>query len=455
MLPELKNSIVLITSRDQNTRNFGTGFVLRRSSAAVYVLTCAHVVKDVGGPEQINVDGIPATVAKSGEAEGIDLAVLKVEGLWYKPLLNRKRVGEKGRSVITVGFQQYDRSRLLRPLKGTLGNQVELQSSQTSDRIQAWDLQIIDDHPLKPGYSGSPVVDRETGEVLAVVSHRQGQGESGLAISISALEKIWPIIDSNQVYQILLKLGYWQQVRQFKKLINTHSVAALLIHGEPQSGQRWLLNRLVSQHVRKSLTSSPVVVDFDSPVRRDDVKALWRVLAWKVGLKGQAAPEEIIKKVYKLWKTQNVLIVLHKIDLLPEPGLRVSELIENFWLPLASQAREAMKDNQDYKLLMFLVDYQGKVGKLNLPFIEKLDAVWNPQWPLLAPKIEDFSDDELRDWLEHEGDSLPVDFNNEEVIIQEILKNSENGIPELVLQEICDRCDCDWYEELEKLWKKL
>ena len=454
MIQNIKDSIVLITSSDAENHKFGTGFVFRRSSSAVYVLTCAHVVKDLGTSEDICVDGMPATLAKSGENKGIDLAVLKVEGLWHKPLLNQKGDGERGKSVLTLGFQHHDKACLLRVLEGALGKQVELQTAKLENRIQGWDLQILDEHTLQRGYSGSPVIDKESGVVLGVVSHRQGLGESGLAISINALEEIFPTIESKQVYQLLLKLGYRQQVRQFKSLIRTHSIAAILIHGLPQSGQQWLLNRLISQHIPKIMTTRPIRMQFDSRVRKNDSHALWRELGRLLGL-SKPEPDEIIRRVYKRWKTQNILIVIHDIDLLPKPREKILELIENFWTPLVKKAHKNVKGKSDYKLLMFFVDYQGKIGDLYLPFVEKLDSRWNPEWPFLSQKIEDFSEDELRDWVERENDGLPSDFKDEEVIIQEILDNSEDGIPELVLQEICERCGCDWDEELSKWWKKV
>ena len=43
---------------------------------------------------------------------------------------------------------------------------------------------------MKPGYSGSPVVDRTSGYVLGVVAQLISQGK-GLAISIEALGKVW------------------------------------------------------------------------------------------------------------------------------------------------------------------------------------------------------------------------------------------------------------------------
>jgi hypothetical protein len=57
-------------------------------------------------------------------------------------------------------------------------------------RIKAWDLEITDKFPLQPGYSGSPVVD-EYGKVIGVVNTRLGDGKTGVAISIEALEQIW------------------------------------------------------------------------------------------------------------------------------------------------------------------------------------------------------------------------------------------------------------------------
>lgn len=447
----MQESVVLITSQDSDNHRFGTGFIIRRSSGAVYVLTCAHVVRDVGGPDQVCVSRQPATVAASDEAEGLDLAVLKVEGLWNLPVLKLQASGDKGSVVKTIGFQLYDHAHLIRPLKGQLGNVVGLQPQQAQSPIQAWDLQIVDDHPLKPGYSGSPVVDPERGCVIGVVSHREGKGEYGLAISIRALDRIWRVVDSEQLYRLLLKLGYRQQVRLFRRLIDRHAIAALLIHGAPEYGQRWLLNRLVTQYLPYSLSGKIVKVNLARRSRRSDASALWRELARRVGLTSQASPSDIAQRVYRWWQTQDVLLVLDCVNFLPEPSFQ--QLLNDFWLPLASQARQAMQEETPYKLLLFLVDYEGQVAEWDAPFVEKLDASWKPQLPVRSPRLEEFSDDELMSWIEDEWDELPSDFKQVDAIVQEILENSEDGIPELVLQEICDRCGCDWYEELERKLK--
>jgi hypothetical protein len=463
-----QDSVVLITSRDPQNRRFGTGFVIRRSRSAVHVLTCAHVVADVGGADQVEADGIAARVttlhdSQGYSSQGLDLAVLELEGLWQRSPLMLKNLGKQGITVKTIGFQQYDKERKLRPLQGHLGKRTASQIE--TERIQTWDLHIGDDYGLKPGYSGSPVIDPETNCVVGVVSHREEQGERGSAISIAALQQIWPMVDSTQLYRILIKLGYRQQVRLFRKLVNQSAVAAFLIYGSPEHGQRWLLNRLVSQYVQGSLTDKVVPVSLSRRARRNDVQALWRELARQVGLKPTAPIGQILDRVYKWWTTQNVLLVFHDVDYLPEPCFQ--DLLQQFWLPLADRVRQqdqqqghkqdlqqGQQQGQGHKLLMFLIDYEGHVGQWDAPFVEKLDATWTPQLPIRSPRLEEFSDQELIDWIVAECDELPREFHNEDAIVQEILDNSEDGIPEQVLQEICDRCGCDWYEELEK-WLKL
>lgn len=194
MSQNLARSVTLITSSsDAHSRNFGTGFAIYQDERRTYLLTCAHVVRDVGGSEQIKANGLPATVIASGNENSFDLAVLRVEVLRDKPPLKLHATGKEEKPFIIPGFYDFDQknTRLLRRITGNLGEQTELSSSDGRQRINAWDLMIEGEHYLEPGYSGSPVIDKETGFVLGVVSHRIGNGEKGLAISIEALKEVW------------------------------------------------------------------------------------------------------------------------------------------------------------------------------------------------------------------------------------------------------------------------
>ncbi|MBE9258986.1 serine protease, partial [Dolichospermum sp. LEGE 00246] len=194
MSSNIEDSLVLITSKDDKLkRNFGTGFVIYQDGEDTYVITCDHVLRDVGGIEKVLVRGIAATLVVSGESQGFDLAVLKVQGLSNVSVLTLCSSTEfEKQSFEITGYFSYDQreTRLSKKISGYLGKSVYISSHDGSDHIKSWDLHIKDNDRLKPGYSGSPVIDR-MGDVLGIVSHLVGDGSCGLAISIEGIQKVW------------------------------------------------------------------------------------------------------------------------------------------------------------------------------------------------------------------------------------------------------------------------
>ncbi len=267
------------------------------------------------------------------------------------------------------------------------------------------------------------------------------------------LDQLDRISQDGRLYQALLKLGYRKQVQVFRKFVQSNPIATFLIYGSPDYGQRWLLNRLVVQHIQDSIAGKIIKINLSRIARRSDVAALWRELAGRTGLGRQGTIPEIVERVYQWWKTQNVLLVLYEVDFLPEEFF--SELLRNFWEPLATRAWAEGNPTSDYKLLMFLVDYDGCVGNWNVPFAEQLNSAWHPAIPVKLPLIAEFTESELLNWLEYSADALPVELLDEpDETVQGILENSDNGIPEPTLGEICRQAGSDWYENEEK-WLKL
>lgn len=264
--------------------------------------------------------------------------------------------------------------------------------------------------------------------------------------------------NSCNLYRALLKLGYREQVLSFKKFLKAQSIGTFLVHGFPDYGQRWLLNRLITQHIRHGTTGKLVRVQLNRIARRRNISALWRELGGRVGKVGkQPIPSEIIEQVYGWWQTQNVILVFHDVDCMPQEYLQ--QLIKEFWLPLATQAREVVSQTNNYQLLMFLVDYEGNVSNQNSLFVEKIEPNWEPKIPIKLPSIIPFGDRILNDWIETieiEFDTLPLVEaiqNTEDELVREILEKSDNGVPELAMLEICHLCDCNWYEEKDR-WLK-
>ncbi|MBW4631752.1 MAG: hypothetical protein KME30_07565 [Iphinoe sp. HA4291-MV1] len=286
--------------------------------------------------------------------------------------------------------------------------------------------------------------------------HKQiEEAESERYKIIQQIDNLESVACSEELYRALLKLGYRDQVRSFLKFLKAQSIGAFLIHGLLDHGQRWLLNRLITQHIRFGTMGKMVRIELDRIGRRRDISALWRELGGCVGLGRQHSSTEIAERVFHWWKTQNVILVFHDVDCMPAEYLQ--ELLDEFWLPLASQVREISQTK--YQLLMFLVDYEGCVGCQDTMFVEQVEPTWEPRVPIKLPTIDPFCDRTLTDWIEMvetEFDTLPlveVIYQIED-LVKEILENSDNGVPELAFSEICHRCGCNWYEERER-WLKI
>src|SRR6266699_1883993 len=115
-------SLVLISSVDQDNKNFGTVFIIDQYEGYNYILTCAHVVRNAGNDVKAN-EAIAEIVAISPQGGIDDLAVLRVEGQTGTPLLRHDR-GREGLRFTSSGYQRdtlRDGAVITLPLQGTLG----------------------------------------------------------------------------------------------------------------------------------------------------------------------------------------------------------------------------------------------------------------------------------------------------------------------------------------------
>ncbi|MCI5218729.1 MAG: hypothetical protein D3914_05950 [Candidatus Electrothrix sp. LOE2] len=181
-------------------RKFGTGFSIGYDQQNLFILTCAHVVNDLGGEVWIN-DEHKAEIIANGISKDVDLALLKVccSSITNTPsLLNCITEGELGVKFEVCGYRTFEQNKYnLRTITGSLGKSSFVESSANNDRIKIWDLKITDDDfsKLQSGYSGSPLCNEE-GKLIAVVTHKVGDdGYLGCAIDISNLKVICPNID--------------------------------------------------------------------------------------------------------------------------------------------------------------------------------------------------------------------------------------------------------------------
>ncbi len=219
MSRQLEKSIVLIGSAIEKKANvIGTGFAFYRKQHHTYFLTCAHVVEDVGGEENVLVKGFPAEVVAIGDKQGFDLAVLKVAGLLDIPLLKlRSSVKAKGKKINSLGYYFYGEEKKLssEEIEGEAGEKTFLTQSieGSTEQVTAWKLRITKG-VLQKGYSGAPVVDSKKGCVLGIATDMEQQGQKGLAISVEALKEIWPevppeLLDPPKVPKVYLLYAFF------------------------------------------------------------------------------------------------------------------------------------------------------------------------------------------------------------------------------------------------------
>jgi len=260
-------------------------------------------------------------------------------------------------------------------------------------------------------------------------------------------------VNLDRLYGALLKLGYEEQQRPFRRILKDHALGPFLIQGSSSEyGQRWLLNRLAIG-ITDVINAKKVRIDLAQVSTRTDVPALWRKLAGQVKLSGDSSNDVIAERVCEWWKTQNVLIIFNNVHATVKENLQ--DLLHDFWTVLFNKAEEAKTQQSNFKLLMFLVDYGGVVSTWNLGFSRQNDTSWNPSIPIELPTISLFSADKLMTWIEQQSEALPPQFSDDvENTVQTLFAVTRNGIPEPTFREICNRCNCSW-DEQEETWLRL
>jgi hypothetical protein len=255
MRADWKDTIVLISSRDaKNSSRFGTGFVIHQTDDAAYVVTCAHVVNDVG-PDAAQVNGQAAAVVAIDE--GFDLAVLKVTSAADLPdALPLSATARTGMTFSVAGFYRPDkRADQCQQLDGVLEKEDARWSATWKSSVPAWWVKIDgDEYGLQPGHSGGPVIEQASGKVIGVIAIREGAGQKGIAISIAALSQIWrempaglfappprPPLSRAAAAKPIINLE--EELPAFEKMLSGEDADTrlILVHGQSGMGKTRLL----------------------------------------------------------------------------------------------------------------------------------------------------------------------------------------------------------------------
>ncbi|HBR75809.1 MAG TPA: DNA-binding protein [Cyanobacteria bacterium UBA11159] len=176
------------------------------------------------------------------------------------------------------------------------------------------------------------------------------------------------------------------------------------------------------------------------------IERLWRQLARSLLLPADTEPEKIMAGICDRWQTQDVIIIFDKVDFMP-PNI-LATWLDVFWKPLVKRARQKLPE-KDTNLLLFLLDNDGKVGQSNLMVAEQFRQINDPIMPLKLPGVSPFSLEVITDWMDMVTamESVPIPDG---LTAQSLFDNSENGIPQYLYEEICDRFGYSWEGGLAK-----
>jgi hypothetical protein len=188
MPPNRSDNIYLITSKDPSNPSWGTAFVIHNDETHSYLLTCRHVVDDVGGKDKVQIGkGAAELEAAHGD---IDVAVLRIARLPDAPAIRLRSKVRYGSRFRTIGYKQLGPDGFTtEPLEGTFAADFPRYSGKMN-RHRAWDLRLDGGWSFEPGKSGSPILTEE-GECVAVL-YLKDKGSRGYAISIDVLREVWP-----------------------------------------------------------------------------------------------------------------------------------------------------------------------------------------------------------------------------------------------------------------------
>jgi len=246
-----------------------------------------------------------------------------------------------------------------------------------------------------------------------------------------------------QLFDLLLKLNFDEQVRIAKQVIRSRQIAAFLVHGDPGYGQQLLVNRLLRLSPGWE-NAKRISIDAGSKGIGKNSYALWRQIAAELKMPTSDLSSKLAEEVCQWLQTQDVIFIFHSIDYMPLTLL--SDWMHEFWQRLVTAAKCSLRLSQrDTHLLLFLVDYSGCVCNRDFALARQPDQPDYPYIPLSLPPAGRFTPDALDSWIDEAAAVLPVGLTG-----RALLEASGNGVPQSVYDTICNQCGLNWEGELAK-----
>jgi hypothetical protein len=258
------------------------------------------------------------------------------------------------------------------------------------------------------------------------------------------IELIKQALKGDPLYSALLRLNYHAQEELFRQLMYQSQIGAFLIHGEPGYGQNWLLNRLIRLVPRMGVGKPPIPINLEFAVSTCDLDGLRQQFCLREDLRSAHSLQEIIDQIHNWWQTQTVVLIFYNFH---KMGLEeMQEFHQKFWLPLVAKATHSPCQSPHYKLVMFLIDKHGHRDSWPFDVAEQINDSWRPHLLIKPPRLSPILGEELLSWISGEERRSSMQLE-----VEDILNQNVGGVPEKILERVCELCGCDWFEK-EHLW---
>lgn len=159
----MDDSIICIT--DENLVLIGSGFVIDRDETGIYIITCGHVVNDI--KKGYKVDGKTAKIIKNQYSSGLDLALLYVDNINKIPLTISKDLSSSFKAKV-IGYSKLPGNRTKLESVDDLVVKHDVKISRL-DQDSVACLKLITSKKMPSGYSGSPIICKQSHKVIGIV----------------------------------------------------------------------------------------------------------------------------------------------------------------------------------------------------------------------------------------------------------------------------------------------
>jgi len=184
---ELVKTCTIAIASSEDGRIWGTGFFI---SPEGHLLTCAHVVEDAGGWEQVRVNGQPVRLVYLGDRTQDDFAILQVSDYQGQAVSLSLTFAPMNR-FLSIGYGRPDFPEGA-SIDGTI---TDLNPQANFGNLPMLRLRIkADAQRVQGGYSGSPVFDADSQRVIGLIAAFD-YTEGALAVPLATVREKWSSLE--------------------------------------------------------------------------------------------------------------------------------------------------------------------------------------------------------------------------------------------------------------------